>query len=105
MLAPTAVATSLIAGCAMQCQEQFGSLREGMTKAEVEELLGKPSSRWPGERPGEEGTERWQYGDNLSSLATSGVFREPDTNRVFVVWFTADGTVSSYSRPEWASNP
>lgn len=97
-----AVLCLTIAGCAMQCQENFGSLREGMTKPEVEALLGKPSSRWPGERPGEEGTERWQYGDNLSSLATSGVFRAPDESRVYVVWFNADGIVSSYSEPAWS---
>ncbi len=91
-----------LTGCAAQCQEHFGSLREGMSKDDVQALLGKPSSRWPGDRPGEEGTERWQYGDNLSSLATSGVFHDADANRVYVVWFDKDGKVTSYSEPEWA---
>lgn len=91
-----------LVGCAMQCQENFSLLRQGMTKGEVESLLGAPSSRWPGERPGEEGTERWQYGDNLSSLATSGVFHEADQSRVYVVWFAADGTVDRFVEPDWA---
>jgi outer membrane protein assembly factor BamE (lipoprotein component of BamABCDE complex) len=91
-----------LVGCAGRAAEQFDSLRAGMSKMEVEELLGKPSSRWASERPGDEGTERWHYGDNLSSLATSGVFREADTNRVYVVWFDANGQVTTFSRPSWA---
>jgi outer membrane protein assembly factor BamE (lipoprotein component of BamABCDE complex) len=93
---------SALAGCAAQCQEHFASIREGMDREQVQAILGKPSSKWPGERPGEEGTERWQYGDNLSSLATSGVFRDADTSRVYVIWFDKDGKVASFSEPDWA---
>jgi SmpA / OmlA family len=99
-----ALATGLagtLTGCATQCQENFSLLKPGMSKAQVEDLLGKPSSRWPSQRPGEEGTEHWQYGDNLSSLTTTGVFKEPDSSRVFVVWFDANGNLTSYSEPDW----
>ena len=98
-------AVALPSGCATQCQENFGAVREGMSKQEVESLLGAPSSRWAGERPGEEGRERWQYGDNLSSLATGGLFREADTSRVYAVWFDENGKVVSFAQPDWASEP
>jgi outer membrane protein assembly factor BamE (lipoprotein component of BamABCDE complex) len=91
-----------VVGCAARAEEHFGSMRSGMTKTEVEELLGAPSSKWTSERPGDEGAERWHYGDNLSSLATSGVFREADTDRVYVVWFDANGQVTTFSRPTWS---
>ncbi|MFO0828230.1 MAG: outer membrane protein assembly factor BamE [Phycisphaerales bacterium] len=95
-----AVALLGLAGCATQASENFYALRDGMTKGEVEHLLGKPSSTWPGE----EGTEIWQYGDSLSSLATTGLFREPDTSRTWVVWFDGEGKVSSFSEPDWKRN-
>jgi hypothetical protein len=84
-------------GCAAQASENFHAMREGMSKEEVRALLGNPSSTWLDD----EGLERWQYGDNLSSLATSGVFREADTARVWAVWFDADGRVSMYREPDW----
>lgn len=102
-LAIVGVGIGLPSGCATQCQEHFGAVREGMSKEEVETLLGKPSTRWTGERPGEEGRERWQYGDNLSSLATGGLFREADTSRVYAVWFDENGKVVSFSQPDWAN--
>lgn len=102
-MAVGAAAIAIPSGCATQCQENFGAVREGMSKAEVETLLGAPSSRWPGDGPGEEGRERWQYGDNLSSLATGGLFREPDTSRVYAVWFDEKGNVVSFSQPDWVN--
>lgn len=90
----------IAAGCATQAAENFHAIRPGLSKAAVEDLLGQPSSRWTDD----EGLERWQWGDSLSSLATSGVFREADTARVWVVWFDAAGLVSASSEPEWVRN-
>ncbi len=92
-----ALVVTTFAGCASQCAENFYAVRDGMTKAEVEDLLGKPSSTWPSD----EGTERWQWGDSLSSLATSSVFHEADSARVWAVWFDGDGKVSSFTEPDW----
>ncbi len=88
----------VVGGCAAQCSENFYALREGMSKEQVQSLLGKPSSTWPGD----EGTERWQYGDNLSSLATGGLFKDADTSHVWAVWFDSEGMVDFYSAPEWS---
>ena len=97
-LARLLLALTLVAGgCATQASENFYAIRKGMTKAQVEELLGKPSSTWTVA----EGIERWQWGDNLSSLATAGVFRDADTNRVWAVWFDSEGQVSDFSEPAW----
>jgi outer membrane protein assembly factor BamE (lipoprotein component of BamABCDE complex) len=87
----------VLAGCAQQAADNFHAIRPGMTKAEVEDLLGRPSSIWTDD----EGLERWHWGDSLSSLATSGVFREADTARVWVVWFDAEGLVRSSREPDW----
>ncbi|MDZ4755000.1 MAG: outer membrane protein assembly factor BamE [Phycisphaerae bacterium] len=94
------VAALASTGCATQAAENFYALREGMTKAEVAQLLGKPSSKWPGD----EGTERWQYGDNLSSLATSGLFHDADTAHVWAVWFDSEGAVDYFTAPDWVSD-
>ena len=88
-----------VSGCATQCSENFYALRDGMTKESVRELLGKPSSTWPEEG----GLERWQYGDSLSSLATTSVFKQADTARVWAVWFDSEGHVTSFIEPEWKS--
>ncbi|MBL9148002.1 MAG: outer membrane protein assembly factor BamE [Phycisphaerae bacterium] len=92
-----ALVGAVLVGCATQASENFHAIHEGMTKPEVLDLLGKPSSTWSGEG----GTERWQWGDSLSSLATSGVFHEADTARVWAVWFDDEGRVSFYSEPDW----
>ena len=40
----------------------------------------------------------------LSSLATSGVFHQADSARVWAVWFDGDGRVTSFIEPEWKSS-
>ncbi|MDZ4829323.1 MAG: outer membrane protein assembly factor BamE [Phycisphaerae bacterium] len=97
LLSTASLSGSFVAGCAAQASENFYALRDGMSKEAVRELLGAPSSTWPGD----EGTERWQYGDSLSSLATSGVFRDADTARVWAVWFDVDGKVTAFAEPDW----
>lgn len=87
----------ILSGCAQQAADNFHAVRPGMTKAAVEDLLGRPSSTWTDD----EGLERWHWGDSLSSLATSGVFREADTARVWVVWFDGEGLVRSSREPDW----
>jgi outer membrane protein assembly factor BamE (lipoprotein component of BamABCDE complex) len=93
----SACGLTALAGCAAQCSENFYAMHKGMTKGEVQELLGAPSSTWDGD----ENTVRWQYGDSLSSLATSGLFHDADTARVWVVWFDSEGRVTDFSEPEW----
>lgn len=96
VLAPVAMLP--LGGCAPLCETNFSSVHRGMTKDEVRDLLGKPSSTWTED----EGIERWQWGDNLSSLATGGVFGQADTSRVWAVWFSREGTVTDATAPDWA---
>ena len=76
-----------------------------MDKSQVIALLGEPSSRYPaipesGDGPARD--ERWQFGDNLSSLATSATFADQDApENVWVVYFGPDGRVSRWRPPEW----
>jgi outer membrane protein assembly factor BamE (lipoprotein component of BamABCDE complex) len=98
LLASLTVLLAFASGCATQASENFYAVRKGMTKAEVEDLLGKPSSTWVVA----DGIDRWQWGDNLSSLATAGVFRDADTNRVWAVWFDSEGKVTDLSEPAWS---
>ena len=84
---------------------QFAGLRAGMDKAQVVALLGEPSSRYPAIAASPDGPareERWQFGDNLSSLATSATFADQDApDNVWVVYFGPDGCVSRWRPPEW----
>lgn len=82
-----------------------------MSHADVEALLGSPSSRYvppppPPERSsaslGSRG-ERWQYGDSLSSFATRAVFPDEADERAWCVFFGPDGTVSGFRPPRWAA--
>ncbi|MFM7052170.1 MAG: hypothetical protein ACKOYN_08575 [Planctomycetota bacterium] len=72
-----------------------------MTRDEVVALLGEPSSRWALDtaRDGIDG-ERLQWGDGVSSLASSAAFRgEPE--RAYSVVFGADGKVLRTAAPAW----
>lgn len=88
-----------------QYEANFGRIRPGMTQSEVEALLGKPSSTFAERR--EDGQAvvpqtRWQYGDNLSTLATGAVYPGGAPQRVWVVYFNAAGAVDSTRAPDWA---
>jgi hypothetical protein len=98
------VATAALEACGPS-RTQFAGLRPGMDKTQVVSLLGEPSSRYPAiaareDAPARE--ERWQFGDNLSSLATSATFADQDApENVWVVYFGADGHVSHWRPPSW----
>ncbi|MCH2162134.1 MAG: outer membrane protein assembly factor BamE [Phycisphaerales bacterium] len=91
-----------IAGCAVRYETGFADLRQGMTEADVRELLGDPSVVVPGMRD-EEGVlitgPRWQYGDNLSTLATAKAFPGTVPARVWAVSFDLQGQVSGFRPP------
>lgn len=73
-----------------------------MTQAEVEQILGPPSSRTqvPADRQATLGyRERWQFGDSLSSLASGAVFHDAPDDRVFAVFFDDDGRVLRTQEP------
>ncbi len=90
------------AACAPPHESSFGLLQAGMSEAEVCDLLGDPSVVVPAET-GEDGAviagPRWQYGDTLSTMATAGTFPGTVPDRVWVVWFDADGRVLTWRPP------
>jgi hypothetical protein len=102
-LAAAAVASLLVlAACASQeVVERFDRVKPGMTRDEVIAMLGKPSSgRLLTEaRDGVDG-ERLQWGDNLSSLASSAAF-EGDPDGAYSVVFDKDGKVVRAVPPSW----
>lgn len=76
-----------------------------MSESAVVTLLGEPSSRYPAQLNKSGSIDvpaRWQYGDNLSSLASSAMFQDqPPSDRVWVIFFDAAATVSGWQKPEW----
>lgn len=101
------VATACLAAvaCESRHQENWERLKPGMTKAQVEDLLGEPSSRYePRKENGKVviAEERWQYGDNLSTLATGAVFPSEAHPRAWVVYFDEKGQVTSFRAADWA---
>lgn len=98
-------ATLGLAACESQYQENWDRLKPGMSKPQVEELLGQPSSRY--EPRADNGKvvvpeERWQYGDNLSTLATGAIFPAEAHPRAWVVYFDEKGQVRAFRKAEWA---
>jgi hypothetical protein len=95
-------AVVLLASCASQeVVDRFDRIKPGMSKEEVVEMLGKPSSGrlLTAARDGVDG-ERLQWGDSLSSLASSAVF-EGDPERAWSVVFDKDGKVIRTVPPAW----
>lgn len=91
-----------LASCASQeVVDRFDRIQPGMTRDEVIGMLGKPSSGriLTAARDGFEG-ERLQWGDSLSSLASSAVF-EGDPARAWSVVFDKDGKVIRAVPPTW----
>ena len=98
----TAVVASLacLVSCATKWREHEAMVEPGMSQAEVLELLGEPSSKvnvppW-GEQPS---YVRWQWNDNLSTLATGAMFPDTVPDRVLAVSFDAEGKVSEVVLP------
>lgn len=98
---PITLAFLLPACASQQVVDGFVRVEPGMTKDEVVSLLGKPSSTWPLSQKfdGMQGT-RLQWGDGLSSLASSAAFRG-DPERAYSVVFDDKGVVVSKAAPRW----
>ena len=107
------LALAALAGCQSPLHEtNWNRLQVGMTHAQVEATLGKPSSTYVPPPPKEPAAaarptspargERWQYGDTLSSLATRAIYPDEADERAWCVFFGPDGTVSGFRPPSWA---
>ncbi len=97
------VALSLmLSGCSPPHESGFGLLQSGMSETQVRELLGSPSVVVPAET-GDDGAviagPRWQYGDTLSTMTTAATFPATVPDRVWVVWFDAEGRVMTWRPP------
>jgi len=95
----------MLVACESQYQDNWDRLKVGMTKTQVADLLGEPSSRYePRTDNGKVviAEERWQYGDNLSTLATGAVFPSEAHPRAWVVYFDEKGNVRSFRAADWA---
>lgn len=95
----------LLTACAsQQVVDGFARIKLGMTKDEVIEILGQPSSTWvlSTKLDGVQGT-RLQWGDGLSSLASSAAFRG-DPDRAYSVVFDEKGIVLSKAPPRWTED-
>lgn len=91
-------------GCSQPHEGAFHSLHNGMTRQQVRELLGEPSTTFyeTEKSRGEVDNvyeERWQYGDNFSTRATGAIFPENAPDRVWVIYFDAQGRVSGFREP------
>lgn len=92
----------MLAACEQQYRENWSRLQPGMTREQVESLLGEPSSRIAARREGLQiivPFERWQYGDNLSTLATGALFPAEAPDRVWAVYFDDEGRVIDFREP------
>jgi hypothetical protein len=101
------------AGCESPRYEiNWNRLHAGMSRAEVESMLGQPSSTYvppPADpnavRPRSSARgERWQYGDTLSSFGTRAMFPDEADERAWCVFFGPDGTVNGFRPASWATN-
>jgi hypothetical protein len=103
--APAYALAAILAGCQVPNAELFSQLRVGMGQDEVIRLLGEPSSRHPASinATGAQAIPAyWQYGDNLSTLATGAMFQDqPASDRVWAIYFDGDGRVARWQRPAW----
>ena len=99
------IATLLLApACAQRHEASFAGLQPGMTREQVRELLGPPSTTFydtevlRAEAGGAYG-ERWQYGDTISTRATGACFRS--AHRVWVVSSTTQSPADRVRREPW----
>ncbi len=96
---------ALVSGCNTPQHGTFEQLHKGMDQPAVLALVGEPSSRYPAQLNKSGAIDvpaRWQYGDNLSSLASSAMFQDqPPSERVWVIFFDGSGNVSEWQKPHW----
>jgi hypothetical protein len=89
-----------VAACSSKWRELESKISAGMSEAEVLELLGEPSSKVKVPVWGEQaGHVRWQWNDNLSTLATGALFPDAVPDRVLAVSFDAEGRVVAWRMP------
>lgn len=101
-MAGVLVAVVVACGCETQHATNWGRLQQGLSKPEVAALLGEPSSRIDARRQGNDvivAFDRWQYGDNLSTLATGALFPGEAPDRVWAVYFDDEGHVLAFREP------
>ncbi|MCH2134142.1 MAG: hypothetical protein MK116_10370 [Phycisphaerales bacterium] len=94
----------LLAGCRTPEAASFSQVHRGMTQDEVLELLGPPSSRWSApppqpDQPPLDWTQRWHYGDTLSTTASAAMGPDIAPDGVWVVAFDDKGKVVEYRPP------
>ena len=105
-IATLATAALMLACDAPRYENNWNRVQTGMTREQVTELLGEPSSRHRPKYSEEErlqaattGTavvaERWQYGDTLSSFATGALMPNEADERAWCVFFGPDGTLTA----------
>ena len=95
----------LLASCASQrVVDRFAEITPGMGRDEVIAILGEPSSRWTlSQKLDGVAGERLQWGDGLSSLASSAMYRgKPD--RAYCVDFDMSGKVIETAAPAWVED-
>ena len=102
-LIPTFLAIAVSFGCQRQSQPGFDLVESGMSREQVREILGTPSSTY-GREVNSEGTlvriERWQYGDNLSTFTTGVFFSDMPSEHVWSVCFDEEGRVLRVQEPQ-----
>ena len=97
---------AFLLGCNSRVHDNFNQIRVGDSSDEVIELIGKPSSRIViNTRLKDEASidysQRWQWGDNLSTLATGVTFPLTVPDRVWAVFFDQNLQVLGTSEPDW----
>ena len=106
-----AAAAMALAGCeSPRYETNWNRLHAGMSRSEVESMLGQPSSTYvpPPADPSADRRrspargERWQYGDTLSSFGTRAMFPDEADERAWCVFFGPDGKVTSFRSAGWA---
>ena len=94
-----------LSACSTGSIDRFDQVEIGMSHEEVMEIIGAPSSTYT-RKVDESGRvirlERWQYGDVLSTLATSAVYSEHPPDRVWSVSFDEQGQVVQRHEPDWS---
>lgn len=94
----------LLPGCRTPEASSFAQLHAGMSQEEVIKLLGPPSSEWiaPPPKAGEplpDWSERWHYGDTLSTAASAAMGPDIAPDGVWVVTFDDKGQVINFRTP------
>ena len=91
-------------GCQSPEAVSFAQLHRGMSQEEVITLLGQPSSEWmpPPPQVGEalpDWSERWHYGDTLSTTASAAIGPDIAPDAVWVITFDEQGKVMNFRAP------